>query len=42
MKQTHNGSDSNGHLIEVKNLKKYFPVRGGLLQRVVGLGAGGG
>src|SRR5258708_13173221 len=26
----------NGHnLVEVKNLVKYFPVRGGLLQRVV-------
>ncbi len=29
-------SSSNGHdLVEVKNLVKYFPVRGGLLQRVV-------
>ena len=29
-------SEHNGHdLVEVKNLVKYFPVRGGLLQRVV-------
>ncbi len=29
-------AESNGHnLVEVKNLVKYFPVRGGLLQRVV-------
>jgi len=23
-------------LIEVKNLKKYFPIRGGILQRTIG------
>jgi len=29
-------SEHNGHdLVEVKNLVKYFPVRGGLLQRIV-------
>src|SRR5215831_6647825 len=29
-------TDSNGHnLVQVKDLVKYFPVRGGLLQRVV-------
>ncbi|MDD5368214.1 MAG: ABC transporter ATP-binding protein [Anaerolineaceae bacterium] len=28
-------SMNSSNLIEVKNLKKYFPVRGGLLQRVV-------
>jgi peptide/nickel transport system ATP-binding protein/oligopeptide transport system ATP-binding protein len=31
------GAATNGHhdLVEIKNLVKYFPVRGGLLQRVV-------
>jgi len=28
-----NGKDK---LIEVKNLKRYFPVKGGLMQRVIG------
>ena len=30
------------YLVEVKNLVKYFPVRAGLLQRVVAPGAGSG
>src|SRR5262245_38432206 len=33
LESSKNGSAKN--LIEVKNLVKYFPVRGGLLQRVV-------
>ena len=34
--QTNAPATANGHnLVEVKNLVKYFPVRGGLLQRVV-------
>lgn len=27
---------TNGYLLEVKNLKKYFPIRGGLFSKVVG------
>jgi oligopeptide/dipeptide ABC transporter ATP-binding protein len=27
--------NQDGHLVEVKNLVKYFPVRGGLLQRII-------
>lgn len=30
-----NGDNKNETLLEVKNLVKYFPIRGGLLQRVV-------
>lgn len=29
-------SGSNGYLLEVENLKKYFPIRGGILARMVG------
>jgi oligopeptide/dipeptide ABC transporter ATP-binding protein len=32
--QTHPGEDKN--LVRVEHLRKYFPVRGGILQRVVG------
>ena len=27
---------TNDYLLEVKNLKKYFPIRGGLFSKVVG------
>jgi oligopeptide/dipeptide ABC transporter ATP-binding protein len=35
MSETINNPNGANDLIQVKNLKKYFPVRGGLLQRVV-------
>jgi peptide/nickel transport system ATP-binding protein/oligopeptide transport system ATP-binding protein len=35
MTDASNGNSGNRDLIEVENLVKYFPVRGGLLQRVV-------
>ena len=36
MDRAPSNAPTNGHnLVEVKNLVKYFPVRGGLLQRVV-------
>jgi len=30
-----NGGNGKRNLVEIKNLVKYFPVRGGLLQRIV-------
>lgn len=34
---TSNNSNGNGrYIVEVKNLKQYFPIKAGLMQRVVG------
>ena len=35
-KEGHNGQGGNDVLIRVRNLKKYFPVRRGILRRQVG------
>lgn len=36
VKDLQGSGDSKGDLIQVKNLVKYFPVRGGVLQRIMG------
>lgn len=40
MEYNNNGKNNNGHddryIVEVKNLKQYFPIKAGLMQKVVG------